>query len=95
MVTKPLVFAGGKLSINFATSAVGGVRVEVQDADGKPVPGYTLDDCAEIVGDEVDRVVTWKRGKELTPDVSKLAGQSVRLRFVMKDADLYAIQFRP
>ena len=27
------------------------------------------------------------------PDVSRLAGQPVRLRFVMKDADLYSIRF--
>ncbi|MHC4180776.1 MAG: hypothetical protein ACYSWU_25025, partial [Planctomycetota bacterium] len=34
MVTKPLTFAGRKLVINYATSAVGSVGVEVQDAEG-------------------------------------------------------------
>ena len=95
LLTKPLVFAGGKLSINVSTSAVGGVRVEIQDAGGKAIPGYTADDSAEVVGDEVDRTVTWKQGGGVTSDVSKLAGQPVRLRFIMKDADLYAIQFQP
>jgi hypothetical protein len=91
LVTKPVVFAGGQLAINVSTSAVGGVRVELLDAEGgKPVPGFGLADCPEIVGDDVDRVVTWTGKGEL----SKLAGKPVRLRFVMKDADLYAIQFR-
>jgi hypothetical protein len=47
--------------------------------------------CPEIIGDEIARVVARKAG----PDVSRLAGQPVRLRFAMKDADLFALQFRP
>ena len=43
-----------------------------------------------IFGDALDRVVTWKGGN----DVSRLAGQPVRLRFVLRDADLYALQFQ-
>lgn len=90
MVTKPLTFAGDALEINFSTSAAGSVRVEIQDASGKPIPGFTLDDCPEIFGDRIDHVVFWKQGNGVT----KLAGQPIRLRFVMKDADLYAIRFR-
>jgi hypothetical protein len=90
MITKPLVFAGNQLAINFSTSAAGSIRVELQDADGKPIPGFALDDCHEVFGDHLDRVVTWKSGSEL----AKLAGKPIRLRFAMKDADLYSIQFR-
>jgi hypothetical protein len=90
MLTKPLTFTGGTLQINYRTGAPGFVRVEIQDAAGRPIPGYTLDECPEIIGDEIERLVAWKAG----PDVSRLAGQPVRLRFVMKDADLFAIQFR-
>ena len=89
LTTKPIKFAGKHLSINFATSAPGSIRVEIQTSDGKPIPKFTLDDCREQIGNEIDRIVTWKGGS----DVSSLAGQTVRLRFVMKDADLYAIQF--
>jgi len=88
--TKPLTFAGKQLVINFATSAVGSVRVEIQDAEGKPIPGYALADCPETWGDEIERAVEWKSGS----DVSALAGKTVRLRFVMMDADLYSIRFR-
>jgi hypothetical protein len=90
LITKLLKFAGKQLALNVATSAVDGVRVEIQDAAGQPIPGYALSDCAEVLGDDTDRVVSWTAG----PDVSALAGRPVRLRFVMKDADLYALQFR-
>lgn len=89
LVTKPITFDGKQLSINFATSAPGSIRVEIQTADGKPIPGFTLGDCREQIGNEIERIVTWKGGS----DVSVLSGQPVRLRFVMKDADLYAFQF--
>ena len=41
-------------------------------------------------GDAVERAIGWKKGS----DVSSLAGQTVRLRFVMQEADLFALQFR-
>jgi len=90
MLTKPLTFSGAELGINYSTSAAGAIQVEIQDAEGKPIPGFTLEDCPEIIGDEIERVVSWKTGT----DLSGLAGVPVRLRFVMKDADLFAIRFR-
>ncbi|MBN2296406.1 MAG: hypothetical protein JXM70_28515 [Pirellulales bacterium] len=88
--TKPLRFTGVALRMNISTSAIGSVRVEIQDAAGKPIPGYTLDDCTEIFGDSLEQVARWKGGSY----VGKLAGKPIRLRFVLKDADLYAIRFR-
>jgi hypothetical protein len=89
LVTKPVVFDGKSLHLNFATSAAGRIRVGLQTPDGKPIEGYALDDCNEVFGDTVDRVVTWKGGA----DVGKLAGQPVRVRFELHDADLYAYCF--
>ncbi|MEO2034710.1 MAG: hypothetical protein ABGZ35_21740 [Planctomycetaceae bacterium] len=93
-VTKPLVFARSRLAdtellLNYATSAVGDIRVEIQNTDGTPIRGYTLADAEEIVGDQIERKVTWKNGSNL----ANLAGRPVRLRFVMSDADLYSIRF--
>ncbi len=90
VVTKPIVFKGGALEINFSTSAAGSLQAEIQTADGKPIEGFSLDDCPEIYGDALQRAVGWKGGS----DVSRLAGQPVRLRFVLKDADLYSLRFR-
>lgn len=89
IVTKPLRFKGKRLTVNFSTSAAGSIRTEIQDANGKPIPGYALSDAVELIGDEIERTALWKGG----PDVGKLAGKTIRLRFVMKDADLYALRF--
>ena len=90
LVTKPFRFTGTNLLINFATSAPGGLRFEIQDKDRKPIPGYALEDSLEVIGNEIERRVAWKDGR----DVGRLAGQTVRLRVVMKDADLYALRFK-
>ncbi len=90
MITKPIEFSGNKLVLNFSTSAAGGIHVEIQDISGTAIPGFRLDDSDEIIGDTVERIVTWKDNF----DVSSLAGRPVRLRFVMKDADIYSVQFK-
>lgn len=89
MTTKPLKFSGDALMINFASSAVGGLRVELQTAAGQPIEGFALDDCPEIIGDRVEHAVQWKPGANL----GALANQPIRLRVVLKDADLYSLQF--
>lgn len=89
LITKPFTFTGKKLTMNFATSAAGSVHVEIQDAKGKPMPGFLLKDSEEHFGNSIQRTVTWKGGSEITP----LAGKVIKLRFALKDADLYAIKF--
>ncbi len=89
MLTKPITFAGGQLRLNARTSAAGSIRVEAQDADGRPVPGFALHDMAPWFGDALDAAVAWKNGG----DISALAARPVRLRFEMKDADLFALRF--
>ena len=96
--TKPLVFEGENLVLNFATSAAGSIRIEIQDALGNPLPGFALEDSPLIWGDEVEHVVRWERDHpKATSDkpLARTGGKPVRLRFVMKDADLYSIRFQP
>jgi hypothetical protein len=89
LITRPLVFRGRRMVVNYSTSAAGSLMVEIQDAQGKPIPGYALADAQDLYGDSLEQAVLWKAGG----DVSKLAGREVRLRFVLKDADLYSFQF--
>ena len=89
VTTRPFNFSGSRLELNYSTSAAGSLRVEVQDAAGNPLPGYRLDDCRPIFGDELARTVAWKKGS----DVTSLAGQSVKLKFEIKDGDLFSMQF--
>jgi hypothetical protein len=86
--TLPLSFSGDRLVLNYATSAVGSVKVELQDEKGKPLPGFALADMAPLYGDELDAVLKWKSGA----DLSEFAGKPVRIRFVLKDADLFSIR---
>lgn len=87
--THELTFDGQRLVLNCATSAAGRIRVGILGTGGTPVPGFSADDCDEIIGDEIARTVTWK-GRA---DVAGLSGKPVRLRFLMKDADLYSMRF--
>jgi len=88
LVTKPLTFTGKSLVLNFATNAKGSLKVELQDAAGKPIAGFTASDCKLLTGDEIAGKVTFSGG-----DVGQLAGKPVRLRFVLKHADLYSMRF--
>ena len=89
LLTKPITFAGKRLTVNSSSSAAGGISIEIQDAAGNPIPGFSLQDCIELNTDDLARVVSWKGGS----DLSTLAGKPIRLRFRLKDADLYAFQF--
>ncbi len=90
LVTRPLRFTGKELVLNNSTSAGGSVRVEVQDESGKPIPGFSLADSRPHIGDAIEQPVSWKTGSNVSP----LANKSIRLKFVMQDADLFALQFR-
>ena len=90
MITKPFTFKGDHLVINFITSAAGGVQVEIQEANGEVIPGYSAEESTILIGNEIERIVSWNKGT----DVGSLAGKPVRLRFVMNDAHLYSIKFK-
>lgn len=89
LLTKPILFDGETLRINFSTGATGSVQVEIQTLSGAPIKGFSLSDCPPIYGDAIDRTVKWTSAAPL----SSLAGRPVRLRFVLSDADLYSIRF--
>jgi hypothetical protein len=89
MITKPIRFSGDKLVINFSTSAAGFVKVEILDLEGNPIKGFELENATELIGNEIEKTVSWSENF----DLSKLNGKPIRLRFVMKDADLYSIKF--
>ncbi len=88
LTTKPLTFTGSKLSLNLVSQ--GPTRVEIQDAEGNPLPGFALADCTPFLGDSTAQVVTWKGGS-----LETLSGKAVKLHFSFKEADLYSFQFLP
>lgn len=89
VLTRPLVFTGDRLEVNYQTSAIGWLRFELCEEDGSPIDGFSLVESEQLFGNEIAHTVTWAGD----PDVSELAGRPVRLRVRMQDADLYSIRF--
>ena len=96
-LTRPLRFKGTDLVLNYSTSAVGSIRIEVQDIDGQSIPGFSLEESPVLFGDRIEHAVKWTRPGFLPTDPMKfdrLSEDAIRLRVVMKDADLYSLRFR-
>ena len=87
--TRPFTFEGNQLELNYSTSAVGSVKVEIQDYKGNAIPGFSLADCPKMFADLIDGKVTWDN----EGDLSSLSGKPIRLRFSLMDADIYAFKF--
>ena len=90
LVTKPLVFKGNRLVLNIDTEATGYAQVGLLDEQGRPIPGYSVDDAVYVNGDFVDKEVEWL-GKGT--DLSAFEGRPVQLVFRMRGSRLYAMQF--
>jgi hypothetical protein len=89
LTTPVITFQGKRLRLNIDTGSMGTAFVEIRDAEGRPIPDFTLADCEEIGGNFIDQQVYWKG----SADVSTLAGKPVRLHIKLKRGKLYAFQF--
>ena len=58
------------------------MQVELLDADGKPLKGFTRADCTPLEGDHRTLTVTWTGG-QIAPEGAAMA------RFYLKRAFLY------
>jgi hypothetical protein len=88
VTTKPFKLEGDTLEVN--VDAKGGrFYAEVLDADGKTVPGFAAGQ-AKVYNDvdELRLKPQWNSNK----DLSALKGKTVRLKFYLRDAKLYAFQ---
>ncbi|HUT93140.1 MAG TPA: hypothetical protein VMY37_26990 [Thermoguttaceae bacterium] len=97
-VTKPRRLAGRQLRVNFLTRPPkkstkpgfdeGYLQVELLDAQGNPLPGFTRDDCPRLKGDHRALVVKWAGG-DRAPE------QTARAKFTLKRAFLYGFELGP
>jgi len=83
LTTKPFIFEGDELFINFSTSAIGYLYIGIKDEDGNEINSYKL------FGDKIDRQVGFKDG---TP--SQFKGKPVVMEIKMSDADIYSFIFK-
>ena len=89
IVTRSILFDGARLVLNVDASASGEGRVELQHADGRPLDGHSLADCDRVMGNHLRHTVTWNGSS----DLGVPHGTPLRLRFAMRAAKLYALQF--
>ncbi len=96
IVTKPLIFTGSNLHLNFETSAAGSIYVEVLTPEGEPLSPVSV----EVYGNSIDRSVCFATGPNIdetttapTTDFAAFAGQPVCLRFKLREAKLYSLWF--
>ncbi|MCX8090235.1 MAG: LamG domain-containing protein [Verrucomicrobiae bacterium] len=86
VTTKRLKGLKGQLRVN-AAAAAGLLQVEVLDADGTVLPGYSRNDCIQPRGDGVDQIVTWRQKKDLPG-----GDRPMRLRFILRNVSLYSFR---
>lgn len=87
---RSLRFTGGRLQLNFSPSAAGCLRGVIQVGQVQPTPGFTRQDCPEVLGDSVAGTLVWTSAA----DPAKLSRNPARLHFQLKDADPYLFSFR-
>ena len=99
IVTRPLVFKGSKLRVDIDASVPQSrpgsamnfdeceVRAALTDPSGGVLAGFTADRSTRLLASGVHQV-SWDGA-----DLSRLAGEPVRLRLEMRNACLYSIQF--
>ena len=103
LVTKPILWPGGDFALNASTSSVvegdprlknGEIRVEVHDADGHPIDGFSgrdslfFNDNVPMRGMTDSAILRWPGDRSL----NDLAGRTIRLVFLMRDAHLYSFR---
>ena len=70
-------------------SSRGWLNVEVLDASGHTLWGYSKAEADRLMFNDIAQAVTWNGDG----DLSSLRGRNVRLRFIGQSAKLYAFQF--
>ena len=84
VVTRPMIWPGGDLLVN-ADASKGYMKFRITDLYRKPYTGFEYTDSEPLNKDSIRHKVTWK-----SADMKDLKGKTVRLEFIMKNADLFA-----
>jgi hypothetical protein len=89
ITTKPFVLEGNTLQVN-VDAQKGRFYAEVLDADGKTIPGFSADDAEIFEGiDQLRLQPKWN-----SKNLSSLKGKTIRLKFYLHNAKLYAFQIK-
>ena len=76
-------------TVNARVRPGGAIHVELLDAGGRALPGFGRAAAVALAGDSVCHAATWTNGPD-GPDVNRLRGKRVQLRFHVANAELYS-----
>ena len=87
-ITDAVTVNGNYLFVNVDVHRKKGkLLVEVLDAKGTPIPGFTKKDCSILRRmDSTKQLIVWKN----KTDLSELSGKNISLKFYLTDGDLYS-----
>ena len=78
LLTKPFVFKGDELEMNFSTSAAGGIKTAILNNDNKAYDGFEMSESIEAIGNYINGKARWKNKENL----SSLEGKVVKLKIL-------------
>ncbi len=84
LTTHNIVFNGNYFFVN--ADAKGELKVELQDTNGKVIPGYSKQDCIPMKINSTKYLISWKNNKS----VSKLRNKEIKVKFYLNNGDLYS-----
>jgi hypothetical protein len=88
ITTKPFELQGDKLQVN-VEAPKGRFYVEVLNAEGNPIPGFSVRQAKVFKSvDQLRLHPQWKNNN----DLSSLKGKTIRLKFYLENAKLFAFQ---
>ena len=88
LMTRPFDPGTGEKIFMNANAPKGRIAVEVLDQYAEPLEGFAREVAIPFTGDAIDYEVQWKERSAL----EGLNGSPIRLRFVMKNAELYSFR---
>ena len=101
LVTQPLLSWGDTVVVNAACRGHGSLRAEILDEAGAVIPGHAAEECEPFRGDAVEHVLRWNGRAELRGGAGPGAGAGEaaaprfrRIRFLLRDAELYSFRLR-
>lgn len=89
LTTKPIQFAGSNLLLNARIGEGGYLKAELLDDCGSVIPGFSADECKALQGDQMHHLVSWSDHSS----VSDLAGSVIKIRFYLKNGQLFSYRF--
>jgi hypothetical protein len=90
LTTRPISFRGKHLFVNVDAPS-GELRVEVLDERGRVFAPYSAPNCLPVRGNQTLQGVRWKEAE----DLGRLTGQTVSIRFRLRNGKLYAFWVSP